>query len=121
MRVGSRAHISREELVVVPRVVQDYYIAGAAGVSSVSCVQLKGNMANQIKDKEAFERLNFLYQAAHCVLAANPENVELARFYCHTQKTIGKRLVLRHSKHSYYCHPGCSMVRALFLNFKVKV
>ncbi|KAG8587184.1 hypothetical protein GDO81_005596 [Engystomops pustulosus] len=53
------------------------------------------NMANQIKDKEAFERLNFLYQAAHCVLAANPENVELARFYCHTQKTIGKRLVLR--------------------------
>ncbi|XP_075708911.1 ribonuclease P protein subunit p21 isoform X1 [Rhinoderma darwinii] len=36
-----------------------------------------------------------LEQAAHCVLAANPENVELARFYCHTEKTIGKRLVLR--------------------------
>ncbi|XP_056412239.1 ribonuclease P protein subunit p21 isoform X1 [Hyla sarda] len=52
-------------------------------------------MASQIKDKEAFQRLNFLYQAAHCVLAANPENVELARFYCHTEKTIGKRLVLR--------------------------
>lgn len=52
-------------------------------------------MATQIKDKEALQRLNFLYQAAHCVLAANPENVELARFYCHTQKTIGKRLVLR--------------------------
>ncbi|XP_069827184.1 ribonuclease P protein subunit p21 isoform X1 [Dendropsophus ebraccatus] len=52
-------------------------------------------MANQVKDKEALQRLNFLYQAAHCVLAANPENVELARFYCHTEKTIGKRLVLR--------------------------
>ncbi|XP_063809664.1 ribonuclease P protein subunit p21 [Pseudophryne corroboree] len=52
-------------------------------------------MASQIKDKEAFQRLNFLYQAAHCVLAQNPENVELARFYCHTERTISKRLVLR--------------------------
>uniref|UniRef100_A0A9J8AYC8 Ribonuclease P 21 subunit n=1 Tax=Cyprinus carpio carpio TaxID=630221 RepID=A0A9J8AYC8_CYPCA len=34
-------------------------------------------------------------QAAHCVLAQNPENIELARFYCFTQKTISKRLVLR--------------------------
>ncbi|KAI4896851.1 hypothetical protein NFI96_016914, partial [Prochilodus magdalenae] len=33
--------------------------------------------------------------AAHCVLAQNPENVEVARFYCYTQKTIAKRLVLR--------------------------
>ncbi|XP_062868603.1 ribonuclease P protein subunit p21 [Trichomycterus rosablanca] len=52
-------------------------------------------MAGNIKDKEAFQRLNFLYQAAHCVLAQNPENIELARFYCFTQKTIAKRLVLR--------------------------
>ncbi|NP_001003530.1 ribonuclease P protein subunit p21 [Danio rerio] len=52
-------------------------------------------MAGNIKDKEAFQRLNFLYQAAHCVLAQNPENIELARFYCFTQKTISKRLVLR--------------------------
>uniref|UniRef100_A0A673I0Y9 Ribonuclease P 21 subunit n=2 Tax=Cyprininae TaxID=2743694 RepID=A0A673I0Y9_9TELE len=53
------------------------------------------NMAGNIKDKEAYQRLNFLYQAAHCVLAQNPENTELARFYCLTQKTISKRLVLR--------------------------
>ncbi|XP_030060019.1 ribonuclease P protein subunit p21 isoform X2 [Microcaecilia unicolor] len=52
-------------------------------------------MTGHVKDKEAFQRLSFLYQAAHCVLAQNPENVELARFYCHTQKTISKRLVLR--------------------------
>ncbi|KAM4700897.1 ribonuclease P protein subunit p21-like [Discoglossus pictus] len=52
-------------------------------------------MSTQIKDKEAFQRLNFLYQAAHCVLAQNPENVELARFYCHTERMISKRLVLR--------------------------
>ncbi|XP_051978253.1 ribonuclease P protein subunit p21-like isoform X2 [Xyrauchen texanus] len=52
-------------------------------------------MAGNIKDKEAFQRLNFLYQAARCVLAQNSENIELARFYCFTQKTISKRLVLR--------------------------
>ncbi|XP_054833795.1 ribonuclease P protein subunit p21 [Eublepharis macularius] len=48
-----------------------------------------------IKDKEAFQRLSFLYQAAHCVLAQNPDNQELARFYCHTQNSISRRLVLR--------------------------
>ncbi|XP_023809750.1 ribonuclease P protein subunit p21 [Oryzias latipes] len=52
-------------------------------------------MALQLKDKEAHQRLNYLYQAAHCVLAQNPKNVELARFYCFTQKTIARRLVLR--------------------------
>ncbi|KAG5276395.1 hypothetical protein AALO_G00131400 [Alosa alosa] len=52
-------------------------------------------MAGNIKDKEAFQRLNFLYQAAHCVLSQSPENTELARFYCFTQKTIARRLVLR--------------------------
>lgn len=48
-----------------------------------------------LKDKDAYLRLNFLYQAAHCVLAQNPDNTELARFYCFTQKTIARRLVLR--------------------------
>nr|XP_034963149.1 ribonuclease P protein subunit p21 [Zootoca vivipara] len=48
-----------------------------------------------IKDKEAFQRLSFLYQAAHCILRQNPENQELARFYCHTQNSISRRLVLR--------------------------
>ncbi|XP_042311006.1 ribonuclease P protein subunit p21 [Sceloporus undulatus] len=48
-----------------------------------------------IKDKEALQRISFLYQAAHCVLAHNPENQELARFYCHTQHSISRRLVLR--------------------------
>ncbi|XP_044278421.1 ribonuclease P protein subunit p21 [Varanus komodoensis] len=48
-----------------------------------------------IKDKEAFQRLSYLYQAAHCILAQNPNNQELARFYCHTQTSISRRLVLR--------------------------
>ena len=36
-----------------------------------------------------------LPQAAHCVLAQDPENQALARFYCHTERTIAKRLALR--------------------------
>ncbi|XP_056133059.1 ribonuclease P protein subunit p21 [Lampris incognitus] len=52
-------------------------------------------MAGYLKDKEAYQRLNFLYQAAHCVLSQSPGNGELARFYCFTQKTIARRLVLR--------------------------
>ncbi|XP_068817271.1 ribonuclease P protein subunit p21 isoform X1 [Capricornis sumatraensis] len=52
-------------------------------------------MAGPVKDREALQRLSFLYQAAHCVLAQDPENQALARFYCHTERTIAKRLVLR--------------------------
>uniref|UniRef100_A0A9L0KBC7 Ribonuclease P/MRP subunit p21 n=1 Tax=Equus asinus TaxID=9793 RepID=A0A9L0KBC7_EQUAS len=74
-------------------------------------------MAGPVKDREAFQRLSFLYQvsprgphrevagcprvtaplpqAAHCVLAQDPENQALATFYCHTERTIAKRLVLR--------------------------
>lgn len=69
-------------------------------------------MAGNIKDKEAYQRLNYLYQAAHCVLSQNPENVELARFYCFTQKTIAKRLVLRQdpSVKRTLCKKCCSLL-----------
>nr|XP_033797222.1 ribonuclease P protein subunit p21 [Geotrypetes seraphini]XP_033797223.1 ribonuclease P protein subunit p21 [Geotrypetes seraphini]XP_033797224.1 ribonuclease P protein subunit p21 [Geotrypetes seraphini]XP_033797225.1 ribonuclease P protein subunit p21 [Geotrypetes seraphini]XP_033797226.1 ribonuclease P protein subunit p21 [Geotrypetes seraphini]XP_033797227.1 ribonuclease P protein subunit p21 [Geotrypetes seraphini] len=69
-------------------------------------------MTAHVKDKDAFQRLNFLYQAAHCVLAQNPENVGLARFYCHTQKTISKRLVLRQdpSVKRTICKRCCSLL-----------
>lgn len=52
-------------------------------------------MTALVKDQDHFQRLNFLYQAAHCVLAQNPDNEELARFYIHTGRNICKRLVLR--------------------------
>ncbi|XP_070579779.1 ribonuclease P protein subunit p21-like [Ptychodera flava] len=48
-----------------------------------------------VPNREAFQRMNFLYQAAHCTLVHNPDNVELARFYITTMRTIAKRLVLR--------------------------
>ncbi|XP_069006719.1 ribonuclease P protein subunit p21 [Embiotoca jacksoni] len=62
--------------------------------------------------KEAHQRLNYLYQAAHCVLSQNPVNVELARFYCFTQKTIAKRLVLRQdpSVKRTLCKKCCSLL-----------
>lgn len=69
-------------------------------------------MAGHVKDKEAYQRLNYLYQAAHCVLSQNPENVELARFYCFTQKTIARRLVLRQdpSVKRRLCRKCCSLL-----------
>uniref|UniRef100_A0A3B4WZU4 Ribonuclease P protein subunit p21-like n=1 Tax=Seriola lalandi dorsalis TaxID=1841481 RepID=A0A3B4WZU4_SERLL len=69
-------------------------------------------MAQNLKDKEAYQRLNYLYQAAHCVLSENPENVELARFYCFTQKTIARRLVLRQdpSVKRTLCKKCCSLL-----------
>ncbi|KAM6963012.1 ribonuclease P protein subunit p21 [Aplochiton taeniatus] len=69
-------------------------------------------MAGNLKDKEAFLRLNYLYQAAHCVLSQNPRNVELARFYCFTQKTIARRLVLRQdpSVKRTLCKRCCSLL-----------
>ncbi|XP_010789441.1 ribonuclease P protein subunit p21 [Notothenia coriiceps] len=69
-------------------------------------------MALQLKDKDAYQRMNYLYQAAHCVLTQNPENVELARFYCFTQKTIARRLVLRQdpSVKRTLCKKCCSLL-----------
>ncbi|MEQ2268013.1 Ribonuclease P protein subunit p21 [Xenotaenia resolanae] len=69
-------------------------------------------MATHLKDKEAYQRLNYLYQAAHCVLSQSPDNVELARFYCFTQKTIARRLVLRQdpSVKRTLCKKCCSLL-----------
>ncbi|KAJ3599612.1 hypothetical protein NHX12_033568 [Muraenolepis orangiensis] len=69
-------------------------------------------MAGNLKDREAYERLNYLHQAAHCVLGQNPSNVELARFYSFTQKTIAKRLVLRQdpSVKRTLCKKCCSLL-----------
>ncbi|XP_061634819.1 ribonuclease P protein subunit p21 [Phyllopteryx taeniolatus] len=69
-------------------------------------------MSAQVKDKEAYQRLNYLYQAAHCVLSQNPDNVELARFYCFTQRTIARRLVLRQdpSVKRTICKKCCSLL-----------
>eukprot|EP00124_Ichthyophonus_hoferi_P004967 Ihof_evm3s627 gene=Ihof_evmTU3s627 len=49
-----------------------------------------------LPNKEAYERMNYLYQAAQfALLSADHPNVPLARHYCITLKNIAKRLVLR--------------------------
>jgi len=50
----------------------------------------------RIANREAYERMNFLYQAAHVVdTGAGAGNGTLSRFYLHSMKTISKRLVIR--------------------------
>ncbi|XP_065066311.1 ribonuclease P protein subunit p21-like [Rhopilema esculentum] len=48
-----------------------------------------------VPNREAYDRINFLYQAAHLTLSQNPENVELSRFYISTAKKITEKLVLK--------------------------
>ncbi|XP_072028826.1 ribonuclease P protein subunit p21-like [Amphiura filiformis] len=50
-------------------------------------------------NRDAFLRMNFLYQAAHTTLVQNPDNTQVARFYIATLKTVAKRLVLRIHPH----------------------
>ncbi|XP_071485135.1 ribonuclease P protein subunit p21-like [Diadema antillarum] len=44
---------------------------------------------------EGHQRMNYLYQAAHCVLTQNPENSQLARFYIETMRRVSAKLVMR--------------------------
>uniref|UniRef100_A0A672MYB2 Uncharacterized protein n=1 Tax=Sinocyclocheilus grahami TaxID=75366 RepID=A0A672MYB2_SINGR len=78
-------------------------------------------MAGNIKDREAYQHLNFVYQAALCVLAQNPENTELARFYCLTQKTISKRLVLRQDPSTIVRCLSCGLTKQFPNNPKHKL
>ncbi|XP_030825453.1 ribonuclease P protein subunit p21-like [Camarhynchus parvulus] len=49
-------------------------------------------MAAPVKDREALQRLNFLFQAAHWSLPLSPG---LSRFLLRTQRAAARRLVLR--------------------------
>ncbi|XP_069630302.1 ribonuclease P protein subunit p21 isoform X2 [Haliaeetus albicilla] len=66
-------------------------------------------MAAPVRDREALQRLNFLFQAAHWVL---PHSPALARFYCSTQRGAARRLVLRMapSVKRAVCRRCCSLL-----------
>ncbi|XP_072777228.1 ribonuclease P protein subunit p21 [Taeniopygia guttata] len=49
-------------------------------------------MAAPVRDREALQRLNFLFQAAHWAQRRSPG---LARFLLRTQRAAARRLVLR--------------------------
>ena len=48
-----------------------------------------------IANREAYSRMNFLYQASQEVLIKNAENLELSRFYTFTMKNIGQKLLCK--------------------------
>ncbi|KAM9263903.1 ribonuclease P protein subunit p21 [Morus bassanus] len=66
-------------------------------------------MAAPVRDREALQRLSFLFQAAHWVL---PHSPALARFYCSTQRAAARRLVLRlaPSVKRAVCRRCCSLL-----------
>ncbi|XP_054039838.1 ribonuclease P protein subunit p21 isoform X4 [Rissa tridactyla] len=66
-------------------------------------------MAAPVRDREALQRLSFLFQAAHWVL---PHSPALARFYCSTQRGAARRLVLRMapSVKRTICRRCCSLL-----------
>ncbi|XP_072704206.1 ribonuclease P protein subunit p21 isoform X4 [Ciconia boyciana] len=66
-------------------------------------------MAAPVRDREALQRLSFLFQAAHWVL---PHSPALARFYCSTQRGAARRLVLRMdpSVKRAVCRRCCSLL-----------
>ncbi|XP_053908010.1 ribonuclease P protein subunit p21 isoform X2 [Cuculus canorus] len=66
-------------------------------------------MAAAVKDREALQRLSFLFQAAHWVL---PHSPALARFYSFTQRGAARRLVLRlaPSVKRMVCRRCCSLL-----------
>ncbi|XP_076464320.1 ribonuclease P protein subunit p21-like [Babylonia areolata] len=45
--------------------------------------------------KESYQRINYLYQAAHLCLQQSPPNPEQCRFYIQTLKTVAEKHVIR--------------------------
>ncbi|XP_068854755.1 ribonuclease P protein subunit p21-like isoform X1 [Aphelocoma coerulescens] len=66
-------------------------------------------MAAPVRDREALQRLNFLFQAAHWAVPRSPG---LARFYLSTQRAAARRLVLRMtpSVKRRLCRRCCSLL-----------
>jgi ribonuclease P protein subunit RPR2 len=48
-----------------------------------------------LPQRDAMNRINYLYQAALCLSFQSPPNICLARCYINTMKTISKRLVIK--------------------------
>ncbi|XP_038067500.1 ribonuclease P protein subunit p21-like isoform X2 [Patiria miniata] len=73
-------------------------------------------------NQDALQRINFLYQAAHCMLLQNPENTKLARFYITTMKNVAKKAVLRiHPNIKRTVCKRCDLLLVPGLTSKVRV
>ena len=62
--------------------------------------------------RDAFQRLNFLYQAAHCAMSMNPPETDLARYYARMMKTLSLKNLLRLSPHikRNICKSCCNLL-----------
>lgn len=58
----------------------------------------KGKKKPSIPKKDTFQRINFLYQAAHA-MSANAEQQELARYYTQTMKACASKNLIRLHPH----------------------
>lgn len=47
------------------------------------------------ENQESCQKLNFLHQASHAVLAINPENIEMSRFLASTMKAVAEKVVFK--------------------------
>ncbi|KAK7112776.1 ribonuclease P protein subunit p21-like [Littorina saxatilis] len=56
-----------------------------------------GKSAKQkgLGNKEAYQRINYLYQAAHLCLQQSPSNPEMCRFYINTMRSVAEKHVIR--------------------------
>ena len=65
-----------------------------------------------IRQREAYMRMNFLFQAAQLTATGPTACLSLSRFYAATMRKIGTRLVIRSSPHlkAEMCKRCCSML-----------
>ncbi|XP_002131371.2 ribonuclease P protein subunit p21 [Ciona intestinalis] len=60
----------------------------------------KGNQSgSHLQKKDVYQRLNYLYQAAHFAISMQPVNKELSKYYTRTMKTLAQKNVVRLHPH----------------------
>ncbi|XP_057296333.1 ribonuclease P protein subunit p21-like [Hydractinia symbiolongicarpus] len=76
----------------------------------------------QLKGRDGYERMNYLYQSALHILRNQPENVELVRYYMRTLRKIKERKVLRWSREMKrsICN-GCNMLLVAGITAQIRI
>ena len=80
------------------------------------------SVPQNIVSKDAYQRINFLYQAAMQVLANQPCNVELVRYYIKCLRDVKEKRVLRWAREmkQSICN-GCNMLLVPGITGSVKI
>ena len=67
-------------------------LAAANGVDAEAVAPLQPEKSSNVPNRDAFQRMSYLYQAARHMMLLPIPNASLASFYVHEMKTIAKRL-----------------------------